>query len=186
MTRLEGKMAKISSSVLALLTSQYAHEMGNHFKYLYRSTWARYRGLEGTADFFAKEAEGEKGHADLVRKYIEDRNEELLPSIDPYTRDTFATYPDLFLSAQAVERQTTEYLGAIYSVAFSEGDFMTVNWLRDLIMEQVEEEELYQTIIDRIIQRGGGIEDGTAFAAFDSDLAAVHDIDVWLAERNEE
>ena len=177
-------MGIISSNILSLLQAQYKHEMSNHFRYLARSSWARFRGLENTGDFFEKEAEGEKGHADIVRKYIEDRNEALDPAGLNFAESSlFTTFDELFTSAQMVERDTTESLQVIYAESFKAGDYMTCEWVMGLIKEQVSEEDEYQTIIDRIVQRGGGIGQEESIKAFRKDISAVHDIDLFLGER---
>lgn len=165
-------MGIISSNILELLQEQYRHEMRNHFRYLARSSWARYRGFEGAGDFFEQEAEGEKGHADKVRKYIEDRNEAvIIVPFDYSDSSNFADFADLFTTALEVERDTTERLSVIYAEAIKAMDYMTSSWVQSLIIENIEEENLYTTIIDRITARG-------------VDTAANHDIDVWLAERS--
>lgn len=165
-------MGILSSNILDLLQAQYRHEMSNHFRYVARSSWARFRGLEGIGDFFDNEAKGEAEHADKVRSYIEDRNEAVRPS--PYAFDDgqdWKTFQELFTSALEVERDTTERLQTIYAEAIKAGDYMTSIWVQDLINEQREEENLYVTILDRIAIRG-------------DELATAHDIDVWIAERN--
>jgi ferritin len=172
-------MGQITSKVLTLLRNQYSHEMKNHVRYLVRASWARYRGLENTAVFFEKEAEGEKGHADAVRKYIEDRNE-TIDSADIVASETFNLYPELFLTALEVERETTDLLNAIFLTALQESDFQTLVWVQGLVSEQTEEENLYQTILDRISSRGGNGSQDTNIIAFSSDPAAVHDIDTWI------
>jgi ferritin len=164
-------MGLISSNILKLLQDQYRHEMSNHFRYVARSSWARFRGLEGIGDFFDGEAKGEAEHADKVRSYIEDRNEAVAPA--PYAFDDPAdwkAFGELFTSALEVERDTTERLQTIYAEAIKAGDFMKSTWVQGLISEQCEEENLYVTILDRITARG-------------DDLSACHDIDVWIAER---
>lgn len=166
-------MGKITENVLILLQEQFRHETSNNLRYTIRASWARFRGLEGIADFFDKEAEGESGHAAKVRKYIEDRNEALEPA--PYAFNEtgyFANVPELFTTALEVERGTTEKLQGIYAEAWKMGDYLTCEWLRDLLMEQIEEENTYQTILDRITAMG-------EYPARD------HDLDAWIAERME-
>lgn len=163
-------MGNLSAVALGLLQTQFRHELSNNLRYLARSSWARFRGLEATADFFNKEAEGEMRHALLVRKWIEDRNETLVP--EPFEFEdpsTFATFNSLFSTALEVERETTRMLNAIYAAALAEGDFQLVTQVSELCAEQIEEENLYQTILDRIAARG-------------ADNASAHDIDVWIGE----
>ena len=180
-------MGMISSKILDLLQTQYKHESSNHFRYVARSSWSRYRGLEAAGDFFAKEAEGEAGHAKIVRDYIESRNEAVDPAgFDFSDASQWNYYDELFTTAQQVEYETTDMLNNIYSVAMESGDFMTSTWVQGLITEQIEEENLYQTMIDRIVQRGGGVDQVTAINAFRKDISAVHDFEIFLSERNED
>lgn len=150
-----------------MLQEQFRHETSNALRYASRSSWARFRGLEATADFFNQESEGEQAHAQKVKGWIEDRNCALVPA--PYSFDepsSFLDFPSLFVSAQIIERETTDRLNAIYAMALTERDFMLVTAVSELVKEQIEEENLYQTIIDRI-----RIE------------PSVHLVDVWIGER---
>lgn len=164
-------MGILSSNIRDLLQEQYRHEMSNHLRYVARSSWARFRGLEGIGSFFDGQAADESAHAASVRKYVEDRNEMVLPA--PYVFDesmSWGSFADLFSSALEIERETTERLYIIYAEAVKAGDFMTSTWIQGLISEQVEEENIYTTILDRITSRG-------------NELATAHDIDCWIASR---
>ncbi len=164
-------MGILSAVLLDMLQEQFRHETSNALRYTSRSSWTRYRGLESTADFFQQEAEGEYAHAAKVRGWIEARNCALVPEPYNYTDSSaFPDYASLFVSSQEIERNTTDRLNAIYAMALTERDYMLVTAVSELVHEQIEEENLYQTIIDRISTRG-------------QDAASVHDIDMWIGER---
>lgn len=164
-------MSMIPSNILDLLQEQYKHETKNYLRYLVRASWARYRGLEGAGDFFEKEADGEKAHAEQVRKYIEDRNEALNPIGLVYDEPAnFGKFIDIFQTALAIERETTERLSTIHAEAMKAMDLITAIWVQPLIYEQIEEENLYTTALDRFGIRG-------------VDIASDHDIDCWIASR---
>jgi ferritin len=161
-------MSVISANILILLQEQFRHEMSNYLRYTARASWARYKGLESTGDFFTSEANGELEHAKTVREFIESRNEAVIPETLTYTDSSnFAGFDELFTTALAVERETTDMLNNIYAEAINIKDFQTSVWVQALIAEQTEEENLYQKILDRIAQRG-------------DDTGSVHDIDVWI------
>lgn len=164
-------MGNLSAAALAMLQEQYRHETCNEFRYMARSSWARFRGLEGIADFFKQEAKGEHKHSIIVKTWIEDRNEALI--IEPLAYDepsVWATFAELFETAIAVEYDTTQRLNAIYAQALEERDYQLVTQVSELVIEQIEEENLYRTILDRIAQRG-------------NDAGAAHDVDVWVAKK---
>jgi ferritin len=173
-------MSAMIMNILGLLQLQYAHEMENHRRYLLHSSWARNHGLENIADFFEKEAEGEKGHADKVREFIEARNETLDSPALRYDDTVFAFMDELFVTALDIELITTIMLVNIYSESIRLGDIQAAIWIQDLIAEQTEEENKYQTIIDRIISRGGGAAQVEAIKVFRSDISAAHDIDMFI------
>jgi len=170
-------------TILDLLQNQYKHESANHFRYIARSSWANKRGFNNTAVYFAKEANGELKHSSIVRDYIEQRNEAVEPSGFAFDDSSiFKTFDELFTTALKVEQETTDLLNNIYQEAIAVGDFMTSTWVQQLITEQIEEENIYQTIIDRMIQRGGGGDEVTALNNFRKDQSASHDLDAWIGE----
>jgi len=176
-------MGMLSRNILDLLQLQYKHEMSNHFRYIARSSWAKYRGFDSAGDFLDKESIGESGHAKIVRDYIEQRNETIIPCGFEFEENcTFTYYDELFTTAQKIEQLTTDMLNNIYAESIAVGDFMTSSWVQQLIIEQIEEENTYQSIIDRITQRGGGGDQITALNAFRKDISATHDIEMWLRE----
>lgn len=176
----------ISENILSLLQAQFQHETANYLRYTARASWARYKGFEATADFFTREAKGEHGHAKIVREYIEARNEAVKPEGLVFNNSSdFKFFDELFTTALLVEQDTTEKLNYIYAEAQKIGDYMTVVWVQKLIAEQIEEENLYTTIIDRMAQRGGyGYvgPDSEGFELFRKDPSAAHDIDMFLGE----
>lgn len=164
-------MGNLSAVTLALLQEQYRHETANSLRFVARASWARYRGLEATADFFLSESEGERKHADAVRCWIEDRNEALTPEPITYAdASAFESFVSMFRGALEIEQETTRRLNAIYDAALTERDFQLVTQVSELVVEQIEEENTYQTILDRIASRG-------------NDDATMHDIDMWIGER---
>jgi ferritin len=172
-------MSKLSPTIREALSLQYAHEVANSLKYRYRQSWAEYRGLTGCAKYFAKEADGEIGHANMVAAYLFDRNEELQVRYIPNDETPPVDFVGVFTSSQVVELATTELIKGLLILARSEGDFQTEQWLfkpDGLMAIQTEEENEIQTILDRIEQyRITGLEDAGI-----GEL--IHQIDVWIAE----
>lgn len=142
-------MAILTARIKQLLEDQYRHEINNSMRYSVRQSWADSVGMNNAARFFEKEAKGERGHAKKVLDYLNSRN--VFAQISPlqYGESDPENFINLFESALQIERDTTEKLTSLASAAFSEGDLQTFFWVSDLITEQTEEENLYQTILDR-------------------------------------
>lgn len=163
----------LSANILTLLSAQYAHEIGNSLFYAMLQSWMEMRGFDGAAAFFKAQSEGERSHADSILAYIDDRNEELSlePVAVPYAKP--ASYLDAFMAVQERERETTDKIVGIVEQSKIEHDAATFAWFNregGLVLEQVEEEAIIQTVLDRLASRG-------------TDAATYHDIDVWLKGR---
>lgn len=162
-------MTRLPGNILGLLQAQWKMETANSMRYRALASRMRCLGWEGSADFFDAEAKGEAHHARKVQRYLEQRNE-CLDATLVFT-ETFVnmSLTDAFNAAMTAETNTTSALQALYEVAQIEKDFLTVEWLRGLLAIQAEEENTYQTILDRITGRG-------------QDSATEHDIDVWVVK----
>jgi len=175
----------LSANVLTLLCRQYSHEIANSLFYASLQSWAEMRGLDGTAAYMAHQSTHERVHADMILRYIHDRNEQLtiagldLPPASP------ASFVDLFVLAQARERLTTDMIAEIDTQAKNEGDMLTCAWILQhagLAIEQVAEEREIQTILDRITARRGMVQldasEGIDMAEMPGNV--IHDIDCWI------
>ena len=68
---------------------------------------------------------------------------------------SFDTVLDIALEVLAVEQKTTSMLKEMVQQAWADGDLLTYEWLmKDLIVEQIEEEEIAQTLIDQLTNIG--------------------------------
>lgn len=142
---------RLSVRLLGLLNDQYRHETANALRYTSRASLSEFRGLTGTASFFAKQAAGERDHSEIVYKIINDRNAMLEPSPFGFNEPLGdMQFPELFTSSLIIEENTTTKLNEIAQTALAEGDYQTFSQIQSLIVEQVEESNIIQTILDRI------------------------------------
>ena len=177
----------LSANMLSLLSSQYAHEASNALKYAALQSWADMRGLDGTASFFEKQSKGETDHANKVLAYIQARNEQLQVCPIDWNIAIPGSYQGAFASALEIERATTDKLYALKEQAEAERDLASCAWLMQsdgLILEQVEEERVIQSVIDRILVRTGALPIlmGEDVPMSSETGSAVHDIVAWLKE----
>ncbi len=158
----------LSQTLLQKLNNQYAHEKTNQLIYESMASAMDFQGFTGASKFLSKQAEGEAGHAKAVYDYIVSRNDIAhiggleLPEIQ---NEFYACFEQVM----QVEIGTTESLKEIASIAFTEGDYQTFYWIADLIKEQTEEENISQTILDRLGSCGKTKE-------------MTHHYDLWIAE----
>ena len=176
----------LSSNILALLNIQYQHEKYNEHRYLVRSSLADFYGLTGIAKFLRNQADGERDHAMKVFEYIADRNEKIGNTQVEFDSPPEDNMLDILKGILKIEQDTTAKLNNLYMQANAEGDFMTASWLlTGLIPEQIEEESISQTIIDRYNSRLNiNTLTGNENITMASEVgAALHDIDSWIDEK---
>ncbi len=164
-------MAQLSVGMVDVLNSLYRHELTNHLVYSQFRAWASFRGLLGAEKWLKGQADGEAGHAEKVFSYILERNDICEPAPFAFPGPLAdVTFRGIFDAVLALETGTTDAWCAAYAKAMSEGDYLTAQWIMDasgLMAEQREEENIAQTIVDRIAIRG-------------EDAAAIHDLDLWI------
>jgi ferritin len=146
-------MSQLSSATLALLNSQYGHEKRNQLIYESMASAMDFVGLTGSASFLRKQADGESQHAKAVYDYINLRNQKAIAVIVDFPESP-SDFFMVFNSVKHVESDTTDKLLRIGNQAFNEGDLQTFFWASELIKEQSEEENVIQTILDRIATCG--------------------------------
>jgi ferritin len=145
----------ISETMKALFERQIGHELHNHQIYRYFSNRMNNIGLTKIGTFLKSQAEGEISHQEKLISYCEDRNVDVefvaIDSVDL----SYVTILDIAQLIREVERKTTAMLKEMAMIAFTEGDLLTYEWLmKDLILEQIEEEDVSQTFVDLLTNVG--------------------------------
>jgi ferritin len=145
----------LSPAMVGALNAQIQHEMHNETKYRSVVTYFEDQNLRGWAKFFAAQAAGEYSHRQSIIDYLHEKNAHPVylpvPQVDLF-------FPDLKALADFyynTEVSTTKLLYQIAGQAQSEGDFGTFHWLRDLILEQNEEEAIALDLMEKIKRISG-------------------------------
>lgn len=132
-----------TSSINQELIKQMQHERTNASIYKNFSGQCDSKGLLGAAKYYAKQADDELSHFQLIFDYCCDRigfTSELLevPAI-PYNENAFLV--DMIKDGLDLEILTTQKLCAIKKMANDSMDYMTDTFLDQMIAEQILEEK---------------------------------------------
>ncbi|MFZ0390274.1 MAG: ferritin [Calditrichia bacterium] len=144
--------------VLDALNKQVAMEEYASRSYMSLGLWADQEGFEGTARFFYAQAEEEREHMKKIIKFILSvggkpvisNYEERIPAGD--------SFKGLFETGLSHEEKVTRSIHKIVESAWGKKDYATFNFLQWFVEEQVEEEDMFRTILDKvnIIDEHGG------------------------------
>lgn len=118
--------------------------------YLQMSSWAAHNGLEGCAAFLKGHAAEEMQHMQKLFDYVlETGGMPILGTIEAPKAD-YANLREVFEITLAHEKEITAAINDLVALSFENKDFSTFNFLQWYVAEQHEEENLFQSVIDKM------------------------------------
>lgn len=157
----------MNSRVEQALNDQIAKEASSSQYYLSMASWAENNGLNGTAKFMYLHSDEERFHMLKLIKFVNERGgTAIVPAISqpPVEFDNLESVFTLLLEH---EIQVTESINNLVDVCLQEKDYSTHNFVQWYVSEQLEEEALARTILDKLRLIGG---DKGGMYMFDRDL----------------
>lgn len=152
------------------LNAQIRVEAESSQVYLSMACWAEVKGLEGISQFMYKHSDEERMHMLKLVKYVNERGGHALIS-DLNAPDTdFGTFQKMFQQLYEHELFVSKSINELVQVALDERDYATHNFLQWYVAEQIEEEALARTILDKINLIGN---DKGGLYLFDRDVQLI-------------
>lgn len=160
----------LSKKIEAALNGQVAIEAASSQAYLAMASWAENQGLSGTAAFLYKHSDEERMHMLKLVKFINERGgKAVIPALkQPGTN--FKTITDIFQALLFHETKVTQEINAVVDTCLKEKDYTTHNFMQWYVGEQIEEEALARTLIDKLNLIGN---DKGGLYLFDRDLQGM-------------
>jgi ferritin len=160
----------IKDPVLKKLNEQINLEFFSGNIYLQMSAWCADQGLEGCAAFLRDHYHEEQMHMFKLWDYVEEMGEiPVLGSIESPATE-YSSLPELMQVAFDHEEVVTASIGELVDLTLKESDHATHNFLQWYVDEQVEEEALFRTILDKIKVIG---TDGQGLYFIDQEVAKI-------------
>lgn len=148
----------LTSKMEKALNDQIGMEGYASFLYLSMASWCEDQGMEGTAEFFYRQAAEEHDHMMRIFRYVlEMDGKSIVPKIDKPPHD-FEDIQTIFNDVYAHEQKVTRAINELVDLANKENDHTTHNFLQWYVAEQREEEALVRGILDKIKLIGDGAQ----------------------------
>ena len=161
----------ISKRIEAQLNEQVKSEAFSSQLYLAMASWAETQGFEGVAAFMYKHSEEERAHMLKLIKFINERGgHAIVPALEAPTSKFDSLLP-LFEELLSHEMEITNKINELVHATLEEKDYTTHNFLQWYVSEQIEEEALARTILDKL--RLIGDEKGSGLYMFDRDITGI-------------
>ncbi len=132
------------------LNDQIQKEEYSSRLYLAMAIWSEVNGFPGAAAFLYEHADEERMHMMKLVHFVNDRGGKTQLMKVEVPPQEYKSVLDIFTQIREHEVYITESINKLYGVTVDERDYTTGNFLQWYITEQIEEESLFNTILDKI------------------------------------
>ena len=123
--------------------------------YLAMASWAEKKGYNGSANFLYAHSDEEREHMLKLFHYVNDRGgHAVVPKVDQPKLD-YESSQSVYKEIYEHELMISSEINNLVGICFDERDFTTQNFLQWYVEEQIEEESLFSTILDKLNLLGG-------------------------------
>jgi len=157
----------MNKKVEKALNSQLEKEASSSQFYLAMASWAETQGLNGTAQFMYRHSDEERFHMLKLVKFINERGgKAIIPGLKKPVSE-YKSITNVFETLLAHELDVTNSINDVVHICLQQKDYTTHNFMQWYVSEQLEEEALARTILDKLKLIGG---DKGSLYMFDRDL----------------
>ncbi len=161
---------RISSEIAKAINDQISYEASSTYTYIAIGSWCERTGYDGSAAFFFQQASEENTHMLKFVHYLNNAGAEaIIPAIEK-PQDKFDSLESTFQAGLKSEQTVTNLINNLVDMAEKEKDRATYSFLQWFVSEQIEEETLFQTILQKFEILG---RDKLAVYQLDQSLASI-------------
>ena len=157
----------LSKEIEKVLNGQITIEAESSQVYLAMASWAETQGFEGVAAFMYAHSDEERMHMLKLVKFINERGGHAKIATLKAPPVSFGSFKEMFQTLFDHEVMVSASINELVHVALQERDYATHNFLQWYVAEQIEEEALARTILDKINLIG---DDKGGLYLFDRDI----------------
>ena len=154
------------------LNKQVRSEAESSQLYLAMASWCESQGLEGTAKFFYLHSDEERMHMLKLFKYINERGGHAVVTDLEQPKVEFENLNQVCEILLQHEIKVSEAINELVYLCLENKDYTTHNFLQWFVAEQIEEEALARSILDKLNLIG---EDKGGLYLFDRDIVQYTD-----------
>ena len=160
----------LPKKIEAALNAQIEIEASSSQSYLAMASWAETNGLMGTSAFLYRHSDEERIHMLKLIKFVNDRGgKAVVPALKQPKKD-YRSNTDIFQTLLDHETHVTASINKVVDLCLKEKDYTTHNFMQWYVSEQIEEETLARTLIDKLNLIGS---DKGGLYLFDRDLQGM-------------
>ncbi len=160
----------LKKAIETALNKQILIEAQSSQIYLAMASWAETQGLGGTAQFLYKHSDEERVHMLKLVQYVNERGgKALIPALTQPDED-YQSLNFLFQTLLDHEVMVSNEINHLVEICLEQKDYTTHNFMQWYVAEQIEEEALARTIMDKLRMIGS---DKGGLYLFDRDIEQI-------------
>ena len=163
------KTIMLNEKIAKLINTQVNKELYSGYLYLDFANYYADEGLDGFAHWYEVQAQEERDHAMMMRRYLIDNGIKVTFGAIAKPDKKFSNTTDPLKAGYEHEQYVTSLINNIYSEAFAIKDFKTMQFLDWFIKEQGEEEKNAEDMLKKMELFG---HDAKGLYALNQELAA--------------
>lgn len=140
----------LSKKINELLNRQIELEGTSSNVYLAMASWAELNGYEGCSAFLYKHSDEERMHMLKLFKFVNERGGKAIVPVIKNVKHDYKDIPEIFEHLLKHELKVTEEINSLVDTTLKEKDYTTHNFLQWYVSEQIEEERLARTLLDKL------------------------------------
>lgn len=160
----------LPKKIEAALNAQIEIEASSSQSYLAMASWAETNGLSGTSAFLYRHSDEERIHMLKLIKFVNDRGGKAVVPALKQPQKEYKSITDIFQTLLDHETHVTASINKVVDLCLKEKDYTTHNFMQWYVSEQIEEETLARTLIDKLQLIG---TDKGGLYLFDRDLQGM-------------
>ena len=157
----------VSKNIEKALNNQIKIEAESAQIYLAMACWAEVKGLEGVAGFMYAQSQEERDHMLKLIKFVNERGGHAQISKLAEPNVSFKSLKEMFEELYKHEVYVSESINELVHISLQEKDYATHNFLQWYVAEQIEEEAVARTVLDKVNLIG---DDKGGLYLFDRDI----------------
>jgi ferritin len=167
---IESVTMRISSEIAKAINDQIAYEASGTHAYVAMGSWCERTGYDGSARFFFEQAAEENTHMLKFVHYLNNAGAEAIIPATEKPQGNFDSLESTFQAGLKNEQAVTKLINSLVEIAERQKDRATYSFLQWFVSEQIEEETLFETILQKFEIIG---KDKLAIYQIDQSLVSI-------------
>ena len=144
----------ITAKLQNIISDQITAELWSSNLYLQMSFFLKHQGWDGFAHWMMVHSDEEREHATRMADYLISRGGQVKVNMVNLVPEGWGSVQEIFEHSLKQECMVSKMIEKIVLHAIEEQDYATENFFRTFVDEQVEEENLFSGIVDKLKMAG--------------------------------